>query len=211
MTASTSEGFAAACRDAGARTSSHEIACAADDLLDRWGAPDRGYHDPEHLTEVLDRLDELGGATPTTVLAAWFHDAVYEGRPGRDERDSAALASSVLRGLGVPDHVAARVADLVLVTVDHAPADGDAEAAALCDADLAILAATPARYARYVEGVRHDHRHVGDADFAAGRAAVLADLAGRPELFRTRVGQARWDARARRNLADEIERWVARG
>ena len=63
-------------------------------LRARWSAPDRGYHDVEHLEEVLDRLDELAAPAPAPadlVLAAWFHDAVYAGRPDRDKSDSAGL------------------------------------------------------------------------------------------------------------------------
>ena len=72
-------------------------------LADRWPLPDRtdlrdellaawdrdGYHDRLHLAEVLDRLDQLGSADfdPTTVaLAAWFHDAVYDGADDDEER-----------------------------------------------------------------------------------------------------------------------------
>ena len=55
--------------------------------------PSRGYHDTLHLREVLERLDELGPAAMRVVLAAWFHDAVYDGRPDAEER-SAQLGGS---------------------------------------------------------------------------------------------------------------------
>ena len=150
-------------------------------LRARWSAPDRGYHDAEHLAEVLDRLDELAAPAPAPadlVLAAWFHDAVYAGRPGRDERDSAELARSVLTGLGVPAAAADRVAELVLVTADHVPADGDDEAATLCDADLAVLASAAERYDRYVAGVVHEYRHLPGPLFRRGRRPGAAPAAG---------------------------------
>ena len=184
-------------------------------LRGRWSAPERGYHDTEHLAEVLDRLDELAGPVPAPadlVLAAWFHDAVYEGRQGRDERDSAELARSVLAGLGVPAAAAGRVAELVLVTADHVPADGDDDAAMLCDADLAVLASAAERYDRYVAGVVHEYRHLPGPLFRRGRRQVLRRLLARAAdpshadgpLYRTAVARERWAAAAVANLEREL-------
>jgi predicted metal-dependent HD superfamily phosphohydrolase len=52
--------------------------------------------------------------------------------------------------------------------------------------------------------VRADFAHVGDADFRAGRAAVLADLAAKPYLFHTPQARRLWEAAARANLEREL-------
>lgn len=161
----------------------------------------RGYHDVLHLTEVLGRVTELGeGGTAEIVLAAWFHDAVYDGARDDEER-SAALAESELAGTGVD---AAEVARLVRVTETHDPAPGDHAGEVLCDADLAILAAGPERYREYAAGVRRDYAHVPDPEFRAGRLAVLEELLARDSLFRTAYARERWDPQARENLRAEI-------
>ncbi len=206
--------FAVAVRALGGRAGPHTLLAGAGDLERRWGDPGRGYHDLEHLDEVLDRLADLDAATPVAVLAAWFHDAVYAGRPGRDERDSADLARAALEALGVPADRADRVADLVVVTAAHVPADGDDEAAALCDADLAVLASPPQRYARYLAGVRHEYRHLPGPVFRLGRDRVLRRLLVRatepahPDgpLFRTSRGHVLWSAAAAANLRAELDR-----
>ncbi|MDN5894178.1 MAG: hypothetical protein L0H93_09140 [Nocardioides sp.] len=162
----------------------------------------RGYHDRRHLAEVLERLDELGLADDVEVmLAAWFHDSVYLGTE-EDEERSARLAEAELAG--VPDVDVAEVARLVRLTATHDPPAHDLRGAALCDADLAILAASPARYEEYVAGVRADYADVPDALFRRGRLAVLEELAERPSLFRTAHARAAWSPRARANLAREI-------
>jgi predicted metal-dependent HD superfamily phosphohydrolase len=184
------------------------------DLADRWPLPDHhdlrdallaawdrdGYHDLRHLEEVLDRLDELAPATdPTTVaLAAWFHDAVYDGADDDEER-SAQWAERAL-----PAAYADEVARLVRMTVLHRPDADDPAGCALSDADLAILAADPERYAEYVAGVRADFAHVADADFRAGRLAVLRDLTARPSLFHSARARELWEERARVNLDREV-------
>jgi predicted metal-dependent HD superfamily phosphohydrolase len=163
---------------------------------------DRGYHDTRHLAEVLDRLDELTGGAPAVelVLAAWFHDAVYDGTASDEER-SARLAETELAGEPVD---VAEVARLVRLTAAHDPAPGDTSGALLSDADLAILAAPPARYAEYVAGVRRDYATVPEEEFRAGRAAVLRDLLGRQRLFRTDHARRHWEPAARANLAAEL-------
>lgn len=195
----------------------------AGDLLDRWPLPDapalahelraayadpaRGYHDVVHLAEVLARLDELRAAGVDfpdlpVRLAAWFHDSVYDGERDAEER-SAAWAEDALVDL-VSEEVRAEVARLVRLTETHRPASDDPAGCALSDADLAILAAPPARYAAYVAAVRAEYAHLDDETFRAGRRAVLAGLAAKPELFHTAVARERWEDAARANLTREL-------
>lgn len=178
---------------------------ARDALLRAYGEPGRRYHNLTHLTEVLDRLDELSGYDAVPVrLAAWFHDGVYDGEPGAEER-SATWAEAALADTEYADEVAR----LVRLTERHDPEPEDANGAALCDADLAILAADPARYAAYTAAVREEYAHVSDPDFRAGRAAILGDLLAAPTLFRTAYGRAHWEPRARATVSAEIDALLA--
>ena len=196
-----------AVRAAGATADDDAVADAGADLLRRWHEEHRHYHDAEHLAEVLAAVDELANeaAEPDAVrLAAWFHDAVYDGRPGDDERRSADLAREVLSGLGVPAPRAEHVAALVQMTVHHDPAPGDPDAAVLCDADLAILGTDADRYSRYVHDVRAEYAHVPESMFRGGREMVLKALEAMPTLYRTAGGRERWEDAARANLAREL-------
>ncbi|WP_405404657.1 hypothetical protein [Streptomyces sp. NBC_01104] len=180
----------------------------ADNLLARWAEPQRRYHTTAHLAAVLDRIDTLAGhaADADAVrLAAWFHDAVY--RPDRTENEerSAVLAERALPEAGVPATTTAEVARLVRLTVSHDPAEGDTNGEVLCDADLAILAASPKEYAEYASRVRDEYGFVPDEAFREGRAAVLRQLLELPRLFRTPHGAAEWEPRARHNLLTELE------
>jgi predicted metal-dependent HD superfamily phosphohydrolase len=176
-------------------------------LLARWSEPHRWYHDRRHLKEALTALDLLGGPEPTRTiaeLALWFHDAVHAGRPGLDEAASAALAESELRRLGTADQIAIEVRRLVGLTATHRPGPADLAGAMVCDADLAILAAPAARYGEYVSQVRKEWAHLPDHAFAAGRLAVLTELATRPQLYHTAAGTALWQTDARRQLEAEL-------
>lgn len=180
---------------------------AGRELLSRWSEPHRRYHTADHLRRILAAVDELrghAGDVAAVRLAAWFHDAVYTGRSGPDERASALLAASMLPGLNVPGSRVAEVVRLVELTVSHDPRAGDANGAVLCDADLAILGSQPAAYAAYVAAVRAEHPSVRDEDFRRGRAVVIRGLLALDPLYRTPTGGARWEAAARRNLTAEL-------
>lgn len=174
-----------------------------EELLGRYAEAHRRYHGIAHLQAVLDGVDELAGyaADADAVrLAAWFHDAVYDPRRDDNERASADLARARLDGRPNVDEVAR----LVLLTATHAPLSGDGNGAVLCDADLAILAAAPDRYAAYAADVRAEYAHVPDEAFRAGRARVLTDLLDHRTLFHTPPGRDRYEPAARRNLRTEL-------
>jgi predicted metal-dependent HD superfamily phosphohydrolase len=178
-----------------------------DELAAAYADPSRGYHDTRHLTEVLDRLDELAVAgtdyeVTAVLLAAWFHDAVYDGERDAEER-SAAWAEDALAAL-VPAPVVREVARLVRLTETHQPDDADLNGCALSDADLAILAAPAGRYDEYVAAVRREYAHLPDDVFGKGRAAVLGALAEKPHLFHTAYAREHWEAPARANLEREL-------
>lgn len=179
-----------------------------ENLLSRWSAPTRRYHDTLHLDEVLDRLNRLPGGRAVPVrLAAWFHDAVYEpsAPPGASEQASAALLEELGPECGFEPPVVAEATRLVRLTAGHEAGTDDVAAAALIDADLAILAAAPDRYLDYAAGVRAEYAHLPEDVFASGRTAVLEGLLDHDPLFVTSVGRARWEQTARANMAVELK------
>ncbi|GLF97157.1 HD domain-containing protein [Streptomyces yaizuensis] len=184
----------------------------AGNLLARWAEPQRRYHTTAHLTAVLDQIDVLApyADDPDLVrLAAWFHDAVYLPERSENEERSARLAERALTEAGLAADAVREVARLVRLTVTHAPEEGDRNGEVLCDADLAILAADPERYAAYTAAVREEYGFVPDDAFRTGRAAVLRQLLALPELFRTPYGRLEWEAAARANMTAELTRLPA--
>ncbi|RZS87553.1 putative metal-dependent HD superfamily phosphohydrolase [Motilibacter rhizosphaerae] len=182
-----------------------------DDALARlataYAAPGRRYHDARHLAEVLAAVALLGEEADdleVVRLAAYAHDAVYDGRAGEDEEASALLAERELAGLVEPDRLA-EVVRLVRLTASHDPGPGDRDGAVLCDADLWILSAPLERYEEYAADVRAEYAAYDDATFAAGRLRVLRSFLDRPRVYRT-AGAAAWEPAARANLSREAAR-----
>ena len=176
-------------------------------LVASYDHPDRRYHDGRHLVEVLERIHELSAHgvefdRMAVLLAAWFHDSVYDAQPDAEKR-SAAWAAEALPTL-VDQAVVDEVVRLVLITEHHLPADDDANGCALSDADLAILAAPAERYAEYAASVREEYAEVPDDAFAAGRAVILGDLLAKPHLFHTAYARSTWEDAARANVEREL-------
>lgn len=199
-----------------------------ENLLARYEQPHRKYHTSVHLSEMLTALKTLykrhHTATPRAVLlAAWFHDAVYDANPGEDEAASADLARTALTPLASTGSLTNRevtaIAHLIELTASHQLADGieeytsgaltRADAAFFLDADLAILAADSPRYTRYVAGVRAEYAHYTPDAFTRGRAAILQGFLNRTTIYASDTAHLLWDAPARLNLRTELEGYRA--
>jgi predicted metal-dependent HD superfamily phosphohydrolase len=176
------------------------------DLEARYGEAHRRYHNFIHAQQVARDATALtkGRDQALVALAAWAHDVVYKGNPGEDERESAAWARRHLAKAGVPETDIARVEDLVLATIEHEPPPGDHAAAALMDADLAILATPPRAYEAYRQAVRAEYAHVPEETWRTGRAAVLRSLLSKNPLYRTPAAQQQWTTQAHHNLRTEL-------
>lgn len=174
-----------------------------DELCARYREPHRRYHDLEHLTEMTGLLvrEEARLADPFAVMmAAFFHDAVLAAGARDNEQRSAVLARALLGPL-LPAPTTARIAALILATRGHDHDDADHDRTLLIDADLAILAAPPARFRAYELGVRAEYGYLADDIFAAGRRHFLAGLLARPIIFGDAALRAELEPAARANLA----------
>lgn len=183
-------------------------------LLARWNEPHRSYHDERHLEDVLLALDHLATRgerlSPATLLAAWFHDAVYTGAAGddagSDELASAHLAAGSLAALSIDAALTSQVGEFIVATTPAREVrDPAAPLAHLLDADLSIFASSPHRYQQYSLAVRAEYAHVADPDFAAGRSRILSGYLQQPAIYRTATAQQLWERRARENVSAEFE------
>ena len=202
-----------------------QVAELGEHLLQAWEQPHRAYHHSGHLSQMLADLDRLytackQGTTPLAlVLAAWFHDAVYEGAPGEDERRSEQLAAASLEPLVTAGLLSEEELQLVRLLVRATATHELSESADLpagyepvdiqlfLDADMAILAAEPARYRRYLRGVRSEYSHFDDEAFRTGRTSFLRSILERERIFLSERARELWEEPARANLCGELAEW----
>ncbi|MGQ3382404.1 DUF4031 domain-containing protein [Glutamicibacter sp. TV12E] len=178
------------------------------ELLEMWSQDHRYYHDRVHLLSVLEAVDRLGeklspGELLLVQLAAWFHDAVYEGS-SEDEIKSAVLARERLDGVLSPAAVGS-ISDLILLTAGHNPGETDRLGRILCDADLEVLARPEAAYQRYAHAIYQEYAHLPRHVLAEGRSKILSALLAKVSIYATAAGRERWESAARTNLGRELE------
>lgn len=174
----------------------------AAELLARWREPHRRYHGVSHLTDGLEALDLLG-AGDLERLAYWCHDAVHTNTSPQDELASAEEARALLAPHLPPTEVD-EVCRLVLITISHAPMDGDQRAARVADADLHGLGLTWERYLANVQAIRAELPGLTPEEWWARRRAFAERMLARPRIFATELGRERWERSARANLEREL-------
>eukprot|EP00727_Mastigamoeba_balamuthi_P006455 m51a1_g243 hypothetical protein (241) ;mRNA; f:146849-147748 len=198
-------------------------------LRERYREPWRRHHRERHVQEMVALLaahppppplaadpageaDEADAADAgqALLLAAWFHDAVYEPQRSDNEERSADLFRRFCAEAPVPS-VAPATAAAVVRLIDATRAHTEGAAAGACplldaflDADLAVLGAPAPRYDEYARDIRAEYSAYSDAQYCAGRAAVLRGFLAAPRLYRTSWGAALFEAQARANIAREL-------
>lgn len=174
-----------------------------EELVAAYTAPGRHYHNLAHIEDCLAALARVDGlsAAEREILAEaiWWHDVVYDPTRSDNEELSAQLAEQHVRA-----DIGAEVACLIRLTRTHEVLPDDRLGAILISIDLSILGAEPARYDAYAAAIRQEFIHVGDADYRAGRAGVLRRFAARQVIYPDAEFAARYDQRARENLAREL-------
>jgi predicted metal-dependent HD superfamily phosphohydrolase len=184
------------------------------DLLTRYGENGRFYHNRDHLYHVLTTIKAIcAPARPdlALLLAAWYHDAVYDLRAADNEAQSTALARQQLQAAGLDRELVDEVARLILLTEKHEVTEAgislrkQENGRILLDADLAILGAEPDHYRQYAQAIRQEYAFVPEAEYRQDRAKILRRLLDRQPLYYTPFMQA-YSRQARRNLTAELLR-----
>ncbi|MET4255918.1 putative metal-dependent HD superfamily phosphohydrolase [Bradyrhizobium sp. S3.12.5] len=174
-----------------------------EDLAAAYAAPGRHYHNLAHIEDCLALLARVDGLSTherdILTEAIWWHDVVYVPSQSDNEELSAHLAEQHARG-----EISSEVGRLIRLTRTHDVKADDRLGAILISIDLSILGAEPARYDAYAAAIRQEFLHVSDADFRAGRAAVLRRFAARAVIYPNAGFAKKYDRRARDNLAREL-------
>ena len=212
MFALTKESFDAAVRGCGGNPTALPNEYAH--LIRGYTQAHRAYHTTQHLTECLVHLRAVHEEMPEyahaaqqnseIALALWYHDAIYRPQRGDNEARSARWFRVRASQFALAPNCVERVSAMILAT-QHGVASvpQDAQTQLMLDIDLAILAATPARFRQYCAQIRCEYAFVPVAVFANKRAQVLREFLAQKRIYHSAFG-VRLEAAARGNLTSEI-------
>jgi predicted metal-dependent HD superfamily phosphohydrolase len=184
--------------------------------IDRWYVKlardyshrERAYHNLEHIRNVIAWVafllnDQHPKIQTAAMLAAWFHDVIYETTKSDNEEKSVRMMKRAAIELALPTALVEKAFRLILLTKSHKPPKSTA-ASAFMDADLAILGSPPSVYKRYVRSVRIEYAWVEPAAFREGRTKVLRAFLNRRQIYQTEIARRMLEQSARRNIKWEL-------
>jgi predicted metal-dependent HD superfamily phosphohydrolase len=175
-------------------------------LIAAYAEPHRAYHTAEHIADCLTQLDAAPAGIGEHELVEggiWFHDVVYNPHATDNEAESAAWATFVLSGAGVPLPSIEAIRRLILLT-RHTEPPRDPAGSLLCDIDLSILGRSPDEFDQFERRIRTEYNWVPEPEYRQGRVRVLSQFLARNPLYQTHYFHRRYEAAARNNLVRAI-------
>ena len=178
---------------------------AFDDVAARYGEAHRHYHTLVHIEKVLAAIDAWYPDAPDwIILAAFYHDVIYDPTTSTNEIDSARLASRELAGVLDRRELAALTRAIVM-TNGHDLSHAHAEDLPLLVGDLIGMACGVEEYRVNTAAIRLEYSMFDDEQWAAGRRKFIVAFDARRIL----PEEARFDEAEQRiheNMRDELAR-----
>lgn len=184
------------------------------ELKHSYAEPHRTYHNLAHVQRCLDTLDDVRHhcIDPIAVEGAlWFHDIV-NGPVGPDtyglENEERSVGAAIRRfsKFGCDDLTVCRIRDLILNTGNRYPQFSDPDALLTRDIDWSILGSAPEVFAAYDAAIRREFQKVPEKKYRFERRKFCRQLLESKRIFWTPYFRARFEAQARKNLAELMAR-----
>jgi predicted metal-dependent HD superfamily phosphohydrolase len=170
-------------------------------LIAAYSEKQRAYHTLQHLYECLVLVDSIRADlndADAVALALWFHDAVYDPQAKDNELKSAELFEQYLaQDLSID--IVQKIKRWILATQKH-EATNELDLQFLLDIDLAILAASPERFAEYEQQIQQEYAWVDPDVYSIKRKQVLAHFYQTEPLYQTEYFQQNFEQSAKQNL-----------
>jgi predicted metal-dependent HD superfamily phosphohydrolase len=142
------------------------------------------------------------------AFSVFYHDIIYNVLRKDNEPRSAQIAVKRLQVLSVPPEKMEQVQLYIEATQSHAitvAVTNPADLQLFLDFDMSILGADWAVYEAYTHQVRREYRIYPDKMYYPGRKQFLQHCLQGEHIFQTPVFRDRYEARARENMAQELE------
>lgn len=177
-------------------------------LNKHYGDPSRGYHNLDHLADMLTQFERISlrFKNPAEVfLAILFHDIIYDVNSETNESDSAALAESFLNeNLIDPASI-----DIDLVKkliqrsknhIHHNSSELTEDEKLFLDMDLSIMAAPWSRVMQWETGIQQEYLGKYNLqEYKNGRVDFLTKFLDR-RIFFSDTFHERYQSQAQKNI-----------
>lgn len=145
-----------------------------DEILHRWSEPHRTYHSLSHLEDLVHQIQAHAELAPKEhdmlILAAIFHDIIYDPRLSDNEERSAALflAHSPL------DVDAEEIATIIRDTKTHKPTTH--LSVIFSHMDMSVVRQPYEKLLVWEHGIKAEYKHLPGVAYAVARAYFLSKM-----------------------------------
>lgn len=170
-------------------------------LIAAYSEKQRAYHTLQHVYECLVLLDSIRSDLKDAYaveLAMWFHDVVYDPQAKDNELKSAELFELSL-AQDLPLEVVEKIKRWIIATQKH-ESTKELDLQFLLDIDLAILAASPERFAEYEQQIQQEYAWVDPDVYSIKRKEILTHFYQTESLYQTEYFQQNFEQCAKSNL-----------
>lgn len=177
-------------------------------LDEHYSDPSRHYHTWGHISDCLNRLDEIRPYTIFPVLtegAIFFHDVIYDSKRKDCEIASGEFAGACLTNMGVESSYLLKSIPLFIEASTHRyKAKPLTEMNLFLDIDLASLGYSLKTFQHNTQQIRKEYSWVPTDRFTYERKIVLDSFLNRPSIYYTDFFRNKYESQARSNLSQPI-------
>ncbi len=167
----------------------------------------RYYHNLSHLEHLYSQLNKVKDKIvdwDMVLFALFYHDYIYNALKQNNEEESAKKAVEVLNLLSIDKNRIELCNEIILATKGHNTSKNN-DVNYFTDADLSILGSDWESYKAYFKNVRKEYKYYPDFMYNKGRIKVLQHFLGMSKIFKTDHFSNEFEAKAKKNIQQEID------
>ena len=154
------------------------IGCEIEDILERWREPHRKYHGISHLEDLISQIEAKRSEFSDSeyemlLIAALFHDAIYDPLSDMNEEESAQL----LLGLSDGSKEVMDICQIIIDTKTHISSTPISEK--FCAMDMDIVNRPIDALLEWEEGIRYEYSALSKDEYKLGRIRFLESIASK--------------------------------
>jgi len=180
------------------------------DIIKTYNKPERGYHNIEHISNMLKSFEEFVSVLERRVLiknadefkfAILMHD--YVNGETDDVEKSALKAGEFVHKIS-PDYNSHYIEKLILATDYSKKQSLDFEQQLMQDIDIEILGKPFEEYNKYSENIRNQYVDYPDKIYNPARIKILKHFIDKENIYNTEFYRNKYEIQARKNIEQEI-------
>ena len=162
----------------------------AEDVLERWSEPHRKYHTLSHLYDLVEQIQTNSELVERErnllLLAAFFHDSIYDPkRKDNEERSAQLLEYNSPKTDGIK-----HIAQIIRDTKDHTSTEYLSKL--FSEMDMAIVTRSLPDLLEWERGIRYEYSHYSSLVYTIGRVQFIRKMIQRYPVNSKNLRKLQW-------------------